>query len=111
MDQFVFKCKIPPTVYIAKSKLFETGLFSKQNFKKGDVIYENNAIFFDIDKIPEKIMLETDQGNFEIDIKLHTSPYFENQYFMQAKRINRRPATTSLQIAGPTMCSIGTMSK
>ena len=66
MEQFVLKCNIPPTIYIAKNR-FGLGLFSKQNFKKGDVVYENSSVLVHINKIAQTIILETDQGNFELD--------------------------------------------
>ena len=81
MDNNVIKCIIPKTVSLGKSKISDVGVISNQDFNKGDFIYENSALLLDINKVPQKISLQTDQGVYELDKHLHSS-YFDKEKYM-----------------------------
>jgi SET domain-containing protein len=82
MEYFLVKCQIPSTVYVGESKSSGLGVISKQDFKKGDVIYKNSCLLLDINKIPERIIVETDQGNFELNKFIHASHHFQDMYML-----------------------------
>jgi hypothetical protein len=65
---------IPDAIEIKKNEFGYHGLFFKKDFKKGDILYLNEGPIVEWDKVPEKIKLITNQGEFEIDKKIHTSP-------------------------------------
>ena len=82
MDYSTIKCIIPDSVYVGVSKLSEIGVIARQNFKKGETIYENTSYLVKLDNLPETIQLQTDQGIFELNKFIHTSHYHEDQFIL-----------------------------
>ena len=72
------KFNFPETLEFGKSKYGDNGLIAKQNFKKGDVIYEDYFQIFDFNTLPQKIVFDTNLGKIEIDKSIHTAHYIDN---------------------------------
>ena len=59
-----------------------TGLLAKQNFNKGDIIFEDSFQIIDFNTFPQKFIFDTNLGKFEGDKSIHNSQYFENLHLL-----------------------------
>ena len=82
MESITLKFKIPEKLCLSKTRFGNFGLFAKQNFKKGDIVFENQCPLVDFNSIPHKIIFDTNQGTFEGNKFTHTSHFFDNWVFM-----------------------------
>jgi len=80
----IIKCKVPPTVTLAKTP-YGLGVFAAKDCKKGEVIYTGTYSLIPDDGVSKPIRLITDIGEFDMTTEMHTVGIgFGKEKFRQA---------------------------
>jgi D-alanine-D-alanine ligase len=78
MNGNILSCSVHPNVNIGNSTIAEWGVFANQDFKKGDVLYENTCIIINNDNTPENIILKTEREEYQLNRIVHSVPLIDN---------------------------------